>query len=69
MMAFMKPDAPNPLAGVSEQEREIMSRLLRMPPEPQKAAHKPASAKGEAQRRRRAKERQEPARNTHGPST
>jgi hypothetical protein len=50
----------DPLAGVSEQEREVMSRLLRMPPERQKAAPKPTSAKGEAQRRRRAQERQQP---------
>jgi hypothetical protein len=50
----------DPLTGVSEQEREIMSRLLNMPPERQKAAPKPASAKGEAQRRRRAQERQHP---------
>jgi hypothetical protein len=38
----------DPLTGVSEREREIMSRLLRMPPEHQKAAPKPTSAKGEA---------------------
>jgi hypothetical protein len=50
----------DPLVGISEQEREIMSRLLRMPPEQQKAAPKPATAKGEAQRRRRAQERQQP---------
>ena len=50
----------DPLAGLSEQEREIMSRLLRLPPERQKAAPKPTTAKGEAQRRRRAQERQQP---------
>jgi len=55
----MKPNDHDPLAGVSEQEREIMSRLLRMPPERQKAAPKPTSPKGEAQRRRRAQERRE----------
>jgi len=56
----MKTKDPDPLAGVSEQERKIMSRLLRMPPEHQKAASKPATTKGEAQRRRRAQERQQP---------
>jgi hypothetical protein len=56
----MDPENRDPLAGVSEEEREIMSRLLRTPPEPQKAASKPATAKGEAQRRRRAQERQQP---------
>ena len=45
----MEPEKVDPLAGVSEQERQIMSRLLRMPPERQKAATKPTSIKGEAQ--------------------
>jgi hypothetical protein len=56
----MKAQNHDPLTGVSEQEQEIMSRLLRMPPEYQKVAPKPATAKGEAQRRRRAQERQQP---------
>jgi hypothetical protein len=56
----MKPENHDPLAGVSDSEREIMRRLLNMPPEPQKAAPKPATAKGEAQRRRRVQERQQP---------
>jgi hypothetical protein len=53
-------DRRDPLAGVSEREREIMARLLSMPPERQKAAAKPATPKGEAQRRRREKERRQP---------
>jgi hypothetical protein len=39
--------------GISERKRGIMTRLLRMAPEQQKAAPKPKSAKGAAQRRRR----------------
>jgi len=49
----------DPLDGISDREREIMSRMLRMPPEEQKASPKPTSSKGEAQRRRRAQERQQ----------
>jgi len=37
-----------------------MATLLRMRPERQKAAAKPATVQGEAQRRRREKERQRP---------
>jgi hypothetical protein len=55
-----QPKSKNALDGISDDEREIMSRLLRMPPERQKAAPKPATAKGDAQRRRRAQERQHP---------
>jgi hypothetical protein len=50
----------DPLRGISEREREIISRLLRMPPERQKAAPKPLTSKGEAQRLRRERERQRP---------
>jgi hypothetical protein len=53
-------DRHDPLAGVSERERAIVAALLRMPPERQKAAAKPATVKGEAQRRRREKERHQP---------
>jgi hypothetical protein len=45
------------LDGLSTHERDIMSRLLRMAPEPQKDSPKSATAKGEAQRRRRENER------------
>ena len=37
----------------------IMAAMVRMPPEPHKDAPKPKTAKGEAQRRRREKERAE----------
>lgn len=46
------------LDGISEDERRTMHALLKMRPEPHKAAPKPATPKGEAQRRRRAQERQ-----------
>ncbi len=48
----------NPLAGVSDEERGIMERLLRAPPEPHKAAIRPQGAQAHAQRRRREKERE-----------
>jgi hypothetical protein len=35
---------------------QIMAAMVRMPPEPHKAAPRPKTAKGEAQRRRREKE-------------
>ncbi len=55
----MKALDDNPrLAGLSDNETQIMGRLLRMPPEPQKAALKPTGARAEAQRRRREKERE-----------
>jgi hypothetical protein len=47
-----------PLAGISKREREIMVRLLRMSPEQQKDAPKPATSKGIAQRQRRRNERE-----------
>ncbi len=47
------------LAGLSPEVTHVMERLLRMPPEPQKAALKPTGARAEAQRRRREKERSE----------
>ena len=53
-------DASNPLAGVSDEERRIMERLLRMRPEPHKDAPKPTGARANAQRRRRQKERERP---------
>jgi hypothetical protein len=45
------------LLGLSKKERAIMGNLLRMPPEHHRDAAKPASPKGEGQRRRREKER------------
>jgi hypothetical protein len=50
----------NSLAGISDRDQGIMARLLRMPPEQQKAAPKPTTAQGDAQRRRREKERHQP---------
>jgi hypothetical protein len=44
------------LVGLTKHEQDTMSRLLRMPPEPQKDSPKPATRKGEAQRRRRERE-------------
>ncbi len=44
------------LAGLSSEVKHVMERLLRMPPEPQKAASKPTGARADAQRRRREKE-------------
>jgi hypothetical protein len=55
----MIPDDQNPLSGIAEREREIMARLLRMSPEQQKSTPKPATTKGDAQRRRREKERRQ----------
>jgi hypothetical protein len=40
---------------------QIMSAMVRMPPEHHKAATKPKTTKGEAQRRRRGNERQRTA--------
>jgi hypothetical protein len=50
--------ASDPLRGVTGTERAIMGRLLRQPPERQKAAPKPTGSRAEAQRRRRQRERQ-----------
>ena len=50
----------DPLRGISERERAVMSALLRTKPEQQKSAPKPTSTKGEAQRLRRERERQRP---------
>jgi hypothetical protein len=47
----------NPLTGTSKREREIMLNLLRMSPAQQKDAAAPQTAKGEAQRRRREREK------------
>jgi hypothetical protein len=46
------------LKNIPELDREIMARLLRMSPEPQKNAPKPTTSKGVAQRQRRRKERE-----------
>jgi hypothetical protein len=56
----------NPLAGVSDEERRIMERLLRMRPEPHKDTPKPTGARADAQRRRREKERQQPSEASRG---
>ena len=48
-----------PLTNLPQRDLEIMARLLRMSPEPQKDAPKASTAQGEAQRRRREKERDE----------
>jgi len=50
----------DPLAEIANRVQQIMTRLLRMRPEPQKTAPKAATPKGEAQRRRRENERQRP---------
>jgi len=52
-----EPKISDPLAGISEREREILLRLLRTPRQQQKDAPKPMSVQGIAQRRRREKER------------
>jgi len=52
--------ASNPLSGVSEDERHIMERLLRMRPEPHKDAPKPTGTRADAQRRRRERARPTP---------
>jgi len=54
----MNDDSHDPLAGISDREQRIMSRLLRMPRQQQKDAPKPMSGQGIGQRRRREKERQ-----------
>jgi hypothetical protein len=60
-------DTKNPFAGISDEERRIMGRLLRMRPEPHKDAPKPSGARADAQRRRRQKEReQHPSEASHG---
>jgi hypothetical protein len=56
----MNAENRDPRAGISGREQEIMSRLLRMRPEQQKAAPKPTNARAEAQRRRRENERPPP---------
>jgi hypothetical protein len=47
------------LTGLSKRDREVMASLLRLPPEEHKAAPKPATPKGEGQRRRRQAEREQ----------
>jgi hypothetical protein len=54
------PSRPGAIVGISELEKDIMGRLLRMKPEQQKAKAKPDSVKGDAQRLRRERERQRP---------
>jgi hypothetical protein len=51
-----------PLANLPQRDLEIMARLLRMSPEPQRDAPRPTTPQGEAQRRRREKERRQSAR-------
>lgn len=48
---------PNPLTGLALKERTIMGNLLRMSPEQHKEAPKQATAKAEAQQRRRHREK------------
>ena len=64
-LAMPDQTAKDPLTGISEDERRIMERLLRMHPEPHKDVPKPTGARAEAQRRRREKERERPS---HGAS-
>jgi hypothetical protein len=54
-------ESKKPLGDISPQERRTMLALLRMRPEQHKTAVKVESPKGDAQRRRREKERQSPA--------
>jgi hypothetical protein len=64
MMAPMKSENHDPVVGNPQATTpddiasQIMSAMVRMPPEPHKDAPKPKTAKGEAQRLRREKERQ-----------
>jgi hypothetical protein len=53
-------NAKKPLDGISEEEQHIMGRLLHMKPQQQKAAAKPDTPKGDAQRLRRERERLRP---------
>jgi hypothetical protein len=55
----------NPLAGVSDEERRTMERLLRMRPEQHKDAPKATGTRAEAQRRRREREREHPSEASH----
>jgi len=61
-----KQDTKNPFVGISDEERRIMGRLLRMRPEPHKTAPKPTGARADAQRRRREKEREHPTEASRG---
>jgi hypothetical protein len=45
-------------SGLTDDDRRIMMRLLRMPPEQQKSSPKPINSRAEAQRNRRKRERQ-----------
>jgi hypothetical protein len=56
----------DPLRGISDTEQQIMARLLRAAPEQQKAAPKPVSRQGEAQRQRRRREKEAGATASHG---
>jgi hypothetical protein len=64
MMAPMKSENHDPVVGnpqattPDDVASQIMSAMVRMPPEPHKAAPKPTTRKGEAQRRRREREHQ-----------
>jgi hypothetical protein len=57
--------APSALAGVSDNERRIMERLLRMPHEQQKETSKPSNGRAQAQQRRRKKEKEAAATASH----
>jgi hypothetical protein len=54
------------LRGLTEAERQIMNSLLRQPPEEHKAAPKPSSPQGLAQRQRRQKEKEAAAMASRG---
>lgn len=59
-------DADDPLRGLTAAERRIMDRLLRTSPKQQKNSPKPMTAKGDAQRRRREKERKHSSESSRG---
>jgi hypothetical protein len=52
-------DAKNPFAGITDEERRIMGRLLRMRPELHKDMPKPTGTRANGQRRRRQREREQ----------
>jgi hypothetical protein len=56
-IGFLMSNERDSVVEISEMDREIMRRLLRMRREQQKFAPKPTTPKGEAQRRRREQER------------
>jgi len=56
--AMSDQNTKNPFVGISDEERRIMGRLLRMRPEPHQEAPKPTGTQADAQRRRRQRERE-----------